>query len=439
MFATLSFNNRFSDYSKLKAHLNSLGQFHMDFGLERIQNVLQLLFPDGYKFKVAQVIGTNGKGSTATFLASVAKAHAIKSGLFTSPHLLSLRERIHIDGKMLTEEEWTFCANIVDGAQSKIEREQLTYFEFVCALALVAFARKSVKFAVLEAGLGGEFDATSAIFADILLFTPISFDHEHILGKELSEIVKTKAGAIKPNQMLLTAEQEPEVLTILKAIAQEKGSKLLKPALVRGLTYPPMPLGYQQKDNALQALGAYSMLAKKFDWPLRKPAMIRGLKHAHIPGRLQLVPPLFERPALLLDGAHNIHSFDALERNLNIYGIRPRAIIFSCMNDKNLDLVFHKLPEWTEGPILIPSIKNNPRAASPMELATKIGPKAIPVNSLKEALRMTEKFAPPALPQPRQPEYLSEDLQSPVLICGSLYLLGDFFELHPGLIEPAGY
>lgn len=437
MFAKFASNSRFSCYSELEKHLDRLGQFHMDFGLERIQTVLQLLFPEGYNFKLAQVVGTNGKGSTATFLASVAKAHAIKSGLFTSPHLLSLRERVHIDAKMLSEEEWTCYANIVDAAQSKIEKEQLTYFEFVFALALVAFAKGDVGFAVLEAGLGGEFDATSAIFSDILIFTPISFDHEHILGAQLSEIASTKAGAIKPDQMLLTAEQEPEVLTILKSIAHEKGNKLLKTSVAPHFKYPLGLLGYQQKDNAMQALGAYSMLAKKFGWPLRKPAMARGLKRAHLPGRLQVVPPLFERPALLLDGAHNLHAFDALERNLDIYGIRPRAIIFSCMTDKNLDSVFHKLADWTEGPIFIPPIKNNPRAVDPTELASKIGPKAIPVNSLKEALGMIRKLATPALPLPRQPKYLPDDLQSPILICGSLYLLGDFFELHPGLLAPA--
>lgn len=436
MFEEYSANARFANFNQVEDYLDSLGLFHMDFGLERMYKAVNALFPEGCPFKVAQVVGTNGKGSTSHFLASIVGAHNIKNGLFTSPHLLTVRERVRVGRHMLPEEEWTVCANIVDAVQSKKEKERLTYFEFVTVLALVAFARAKVEFAVLEAGLGGEFDATSAIFAEILLFTPISIDHQQILGEKLSEIAATKAGAIKPGQILLTAGQEPEVLDILKAKAAENGGKLLKPSPGQSFNYPLGLLGYQQKDNARLALAAFSLLAQKHGWILRKPALLRGFKRTYVPGRMQLINPVFELPAQLLDGAHNLQSFEALEKNLHNYGIRPRAIIFSCMNDKNLGSLLPKLPGWTDGPIYIPPIANNQRAASPKELTDKIGPRAIPAKNLQEAIKLADKTPPAALPQPRQPAYLPEHLQSPVLICGSLYLLGEFFKLHPGLLDP---
>ncbi len=437
MFEKYTQNSRFANYPELEKYLAGLGLFHMNFGLERVQKALNVFFPQGLPFKAAQVIGTNGKGSTSHFLASIAGAHDIKDGLFTSPHLLTMRERVLVSGRMLPEEEWTLCANIVDAVQSKNPKEALTYFEFIFVLALVAFCRADVEFAVLEAGLGGEFDATSAVFAEILIFTPINFDHQNILGETLTEIAGTKAEAIKLNQILITAEQNPTVLAVLKAKASERGNKLLKPAQGQKFNYPLGLLGYHQKENAQLALTAFSLLANKYGWILRKPALLRGFKRAHIPGRMQLIGPMLEHPPLLLDGAHNIHSFEALEKNLTIYGLHPRAIIFSCMNDKNLGTVLPKLATWTEGPIYIPPVENNPRAASPQKLAKEIGPKAHPVQNIKEALKLAYKAPAPAASKPGARASLPDYLQSPVLICGSLYLLGDFFKLHPGLLEPA--
>lgn len=437
MFERYFQNSRFANYPELENYLAGLGLFQMNFGLKRIQKALAVLFPEGYPFKTAQVIGTNGKGSTSHFLASIAGAHNIKDGLFTSPHLLTMRERILVSGRMLPEEEWTICANIVDAVQSKEPQDALTYFEFVFALALVAFCRAGVEFAVLEAGLGGEFDATSAASAEILIFTPINLDHQNILGESLTEIAGTKAGAIKPNQIVITAEQNPTVLAVLKAKALEMGNKLLKPAQGQKFNYPLGLMGYHQKENAQLALAAFSLLANKYGWILRKPALLRGFKRAHIPGRMQMVGPMFDRPPLLLDGAHNIHSFEALEKNLEIYGLRPRAIIFSCMNDKNLGTVLPKLSTWTDGPIYVPPVENNPRTARPQELAVKIGPRAQPVQNIKEALNLAYKVPASTASNPGTGGLLPEHLQSPVLICGSLYLLGDFFKLRPGLLEPA--
>ena len=143
---------------------------------------------------------------------------------------------------------------------------------------------------------------------------------------------------------------------------------------------------------------------------------------------MQYIDGLFTRPPLLLDGAHNQHSFKNLDSNLKQMQIIPRAIIFSCLGDKNLDKVFHLLNEWTNGPIFIPPIANNPRAIAPEKLAAQIGPQAIAVPSLKKALELACKTP--------TPDTACANTPTPILICGSLYLLADFFELHPAYLEP---
>ncbi|MBQ4133556.1 MAG: bifunctional folylpolyglutamate synthase/dihydrofolate synthase [Desulfovibrionaceae bacterium] len=435
MFATFENHCRFTNYEQLEEYLNSLGLFHMDFGLERVRLALSILFPNGLPCKSAQIIGTNGKGSTAHFLASLSRAHGISAGLFTSPHLLSVRERVRVNGKQLPEAEWLACANIADAAQQQNPDAPLTYFEFVFAIALIAFARAGVKLAVLEAGLGGEYDATSAITADMVLFTPIDFDHEQILGNTLAEIAATKAGAVRPGQILLTAPQSPEALEVMRAKARVADNRLLKPSARQKFDYQLGLPGCQQSGNALLALTGYMQLAQKFSWPMYKPAIVRALKNTFIPGRMQLINPILNRPPILLDGAHHQHAFEALNKNIEAYRLRPRCLIFSCMSDKRLDAAISMLPAWTDGPIFVPPIANNPRSVCPQKLADRIGPKARPTGSLKEALHLAGQEPARACP-PTVPGGWPEELRSPVLICGSLYLLGEFFRLHPGFLEP---
>ena len=451
MFSPFENSKRFQSFQAIQEYLNNLGLFHMDLSLDRMVKILARLFPAGMPFQVVQVVGTNGKGSTAHFVSSLATAHALKNGLFTSPHFVSMRERVRINGKMLPEEEWLTCANIVAAAESNNPQAKLTYFEFITVLALLAFARAELKLAVLEAGLGGEYDATSAVFADLLLITPISLDHQNVLGQSILEITANKAGAIKPGQLIITSEQPPEVLALLKARANARGNSLFKPVCppqasqpagpnngpnsapsILQTSSPPLGMqGVQQANNSRLALAGFSRLAQKMGWPLRAPAIRRGLGAAFIPGRMQFIPALFTRPPLLLDGAHNEHSFELLRYNLNKMEITPRAIIFSCLADKNLDQAFALFAEWClanpRSPIFIIPLLNNPRAANPCDLAARIGPQAKIVENMKQALCLAEQTSLPA--NSENPN------RYPVLICGSLYLLADFFSLHPGYLE----
>ena len=188
---------KFNDFAAILAHLDGLSSFHWDLSLERIGQVLaqlDLAAPGASapKTLAVQVVGTNGKGSTASFLAALARAHGLRVGLYTSPHFVSVRERIMVDGRALPENEWVACANLVWRAGG----QELTYFEFITALAVAAFARAGVELGVWEAGLGGRHDATTVLPVDLVLFTPMSLDHEAVLGSGLAAIAEDKAAAL---------------------------------------------------------------------------------------------------------------------------------------------------------------------------------------------------------------------------------------------------
>ncbi|MCL2122813.1 MAG: Mur ligase family protein, partial [Desulfovibrionaceae bacterium] len=189
-----------TSYQELLAQLDALGMFHMDRRLDRMERGLRALDLRSPPYGVAQILGTNGKGSTSSFLASLGKAHGIKTGLFTSPHMISPRERIRINGKTLSEERWAECARRVLPAVPGI-----TYFECICLTAALAFAEEGVQLAVMEAGLGGRFDATSALPANLTCFTSIGYDHTDVLGNSLQDITRDKAAAIRKNIPAITA------------------------------------------------------------------------------------------------------------------------------------------------------------------------------------------------------------------------------------------
>ena len=209
----------FRSFEEVLSFLDGLGMFHMDFGLDRMYRAIKALRLepglDGWQPYIVQIVGTNGKGSTSTFLASIGCAHGLKTGLYTSPHFVTPRERVRIDGKILTEEVWTDLAGTVHAAAP-----DLTYFEFVTVLGLLAFKQAGVDLVVMEAGLGGMHDATTAMAADMTCFAPIDLDHTRILGPTLTHIATDKAGAIRSGKLALTGQQADEVMAVLRREAQ---------------------------------------------------------------------------------------------------------------------------------------------------------------------------------------------------------------------------
>ncbi|MDL2316441.1 bifunctional folylpolyglutamate synthase/dihydrofolate synthase [Desulfovibrio sp. OttesenSCG-928-A18] len=457
----------FSRFPDLLAHLDRLGLFRMRPGLERMRAVLESLDLARPPCTVVQVVGTNGKGSVSTMLESLARRHGLRTGLHCSPHFVSVRERIRLNGELLPEAAWLAHANTLmrRGGQT------LSYFEFVTCLAVLAFAEGQADIAVMESGLGGSFDATTALEADLVLFTPIGLDHQAVLGDSLAAIAADKAGAIRRGGLALSAWQCAEAGRILEEKAAERG------ATFRQLEHcapgrseatggnPPAPeprlQGPHQRENACLALAAWRCLVaerllcapalatvKKTEEECGSDSLEKqALAQAWLPGRLQAVPPLKAAaaqgtaafvpcpqgwPAILLDGAHNSHGFAALGRALAQGGIAPAAVIFSCLADKDPASVVPLLRALATGPVFVPPIAKNPRAMPPEELAAMIGLNATPVASFKDALGAACAHMAERLPE----VFSSACSRHPLLICGSLYMLGEFYALRPDCLTP---
>ena len=449
----------FPNFTAFQRHLDAHGMFRINPGLERIAGVLARLGLSRPPFPVVQVVGTNGKGSTSAMLAGLARAHGLTVGLYTSPHLVSVRERIRINGSMASE------AALLRGLEPIMAAggAELTYFELLTALAVRVFADAGVDLAVLESGLGGAWDAVTAVSADLTLFTPIDRDHTHILGSTVADIARDKAGALRPKVPALTAPQRPEAARELTAAAREKD------VVLKDTTDEPWPAefdpadlglaGPHQHGNARLALAAWRLLGRK-DGPIASHRKLtedlpnetnegQALRGVRVPGRFQRTAPLppealgadafvpcpLGRPALILDGAHNPHGLAALGRALALAGIAPAAVIFTCMADKDVEeMLAHLRVAAVGGPIVVPRLADNERAVPAEDLARRIGVNAAAAPSVREAL---ERAA--ALAAERLPESFAVDTRHPILVCGSLYLLGEVFTLWPDLLnEPAG-
>lgn len=414
--------NHFHTYDAFEAYLAKLGLFHMDLSLDRITAVLDELELRRPPYVVAQVLGTNGKGSTCAFLSSLGQSTGLNTGLYTSPHFFTIRERIRINGQMLDEDEWCDLANDVMEAGGK----DLTYFEFTTVLAVLAFYDYEVDLAVFEAGLGGMYDATTAVESDVTVYTPIAMDHQQVLGDRIEDIARDKSGAIRKGVPVVTNVQDEAALAVLRDVAAQRRTELFMASEIT--TMPESPrfglAGPHQYGNACLALGAFKIMVEAHGWnppPIMDWDDVKELAFADawIPGRMQEVPAQADHPALILDGAHNAHAFAALKQALRERGNKPAAIIFGCMKDKILDDIIPQLLTLTDGPLFLPPISDNERAMEPEALADAIGDRAKICASIGEALRQAKKVA--------------QDKE--VLLCGSLYLLGEFFTLRPKCLE----
>lgn len=420
----------FATFADLAAHLENLGLFRMRPELGRLRAVLQKCAPIARPRATVQVVGTNGKGSTSTFLASLGAAHGLSVGLFTSPHFVSFRERIRINGVPVAEEALLEPANCIMAAGG----DNLTYFEFVTMLAVLLFG--DLDLAVMETGLGGTWDAVTALHADYVVYTPIALDHCRILGDTVEAIAKDKAGAIRPGNPVYSAPQQPDAARVLQQAARAQGSCFslvspgdLLPESIRKGRVPLGLMGEHQLTNAALALAAWRQVAEDTNWPSTPQGELYALTTAFIPGRLQFVPPCAEKnhPALLLDGAHNTHGMNALSKTLAQNGIAPAAVIFACLEDKlPKDMIAH-LRVMATGPVFVPPIGHNPRAVPPQTLAQGIGLAATPVASMAEALEKSAAHIAERMPD----EAAQSPDKHPVLVCGSLYMLGEFFALRP--------
>jgi dihydrofolate synthase/folylpolyglutamate synthase len=397
-------------------------------GLERIETLLDALGNPERRYTLVQVGGTNGKGSTAAMLAAILKAAGRRVGLYTSPHLVSFRERIRVDGEAIAEDD---VADGFDAIATLVARVDATMFETTTALALDHFAREAVDVAVLEVGLGGRFDATTVGVPAVTVVSRIDLDHQEVLGPTLAAIAREKAAIIRAGVAVASA-QEPEAAAVLIERAAATGVPLLLEGrelsvrvTARDLSGQTLDLagpGFRLDGARIPLLGTFqpsnALLAASAARALEVPpvAIRAGLARARWPGRFEVLR--HGACHVVLDGAHNPAGARALAASLDQwFGASPVTLIFGALRDKDAAGMLTPLAPRAQRVILTAS--SSPRAAAPDQLRAHVpagAPRAEIATAPGEALALADR--PP---------------RSPVLcVAGSLSLVGDVLRLAAG-------
>jgi dihydrofolate synthase/folylpolyglutamate synthase len=387
------------------------------FGLERIRAVLAALGNPEKAYRIVHVAGTNGKGSTCAMIETGLQAAGIRTGLFTSPHLIEPTERIQIDGIPVSEADFSRAFNVVHKIAETLDLDcHPTYFESVAAMAFLLFREKGVHTAVVEVGLGGRLDATNVVDPALTVITPIDFDHEVYLGNTVEAIAGEKAGILKPGVPAVFAKQRPEAASVLEARAAELGVRIQWASDVEvrdldidargsrfaidGVGRVTCPLaGEHQIDNAVAAALALHALG----------VSPRGMGDARWPGRLEHISP---NPDVILDGAHNPAGARALARYLERfyprdYPHRKRWMVYGAMRDKSVEEIAGILFPLADE--LVFTAPDSTRALRPEALVELAGGGRATRN-IGAALDLLQQ------------EASAEDV---VVITGSLYLVGE--------------
>ena len=294
-------------------------------GLERVQKVYQRLFPNGVPFFVVTVGGTNGKGSTISFIEGIYRDSEYKIGCSTSPHLIKYNERYAVDGKIVDD---ATIVRAFEAIEEKREGISLTYFEFSTLAALLIFAEASIDIAILEVGLGGRLDSVNVVDCDIAVITNIDIDHTDYLGNTRESIGLEKAGIMRKNKSCFCADQDPP--KSLLAYADEIGANL---AFVREPYGGEIGLkGDHQKINAALAIKVVEQLNGQF--PVSSEMIKAGARKAQIAARFQQIES--GNKTVILDVAHNSAAVKTLVKMLEKNAM-PTVAIFSALADKDID------------------------------------------------------------------------------------------------------
>lgn len=396
----------------------------MKLGLENIRTLLTELGDPHEKYLKVQVAGTNGKGSVCAFLDSICRQADIRTGLYTSPHLVSITERIKIDGADISEKEFAHLATRVRETAERLFADGKltytpTYFEQVTAIGLLAFAEAKVELAILEAGLGGRLDATTATNAEIAAITQIDLDHQEYLGETIEEIAAEKAAIIRPHtRAVVIGPQDKRAIDVIEArirdvdLSQTSLFVVGRDRANLKLVSPPDRLGLRGKhqiENAEIAVGIAKAVRDYFT--ISDDAIRKGLAAGRHPGRLEYIG------CFLLDGAHNPAGAKALRNYLHEYEKRPVTMIFGAMGDKDVAEIAAIL--WPRAETVILTRASNIRALTADDL-TSAAPadfnraKIVETESVAEALEEARAIMPP---------------KGIILVTGSLYLVGEVKKL----------
>ena len=396
--------------------------------LDRIRDVLSLLDDPQLRFPTIHVTGTNGKTTTARLATALACAHGLTTGLYTSPHLLSVTERMSVCGTPIGEEEFAEeYEHLLPFLRTIDERVGgVTYFEALTALALLWFADKPVDLGVIEVGMGGTWDATNLVAGDVAVLCPVGLDHPE-LGSTIAEIATEKAGIIKPGKIAVAREQVPEALAVFTARCTDYEVPLLlegrewsvdartamggQAVSIRGLhgTYDDLLLGLFGGFAARNAGAAVVALEAFLDRPLEEDAVRDALGTATSPGRVEVVG---RRPLVVLDGAHNPAAAAALAETLpEVFTWDRLHLVMAAFADKDVAGVVAALAPLADRTYA--AANGNPRSRTPDEMAATLAAAGVPgerFDSVAEAIAAARASAGDG------------DL---ILVTGSLYTVAD--------------
>jgi dihydrofolate synthase/folylpolyglutamate synthase len=374
-------------------HLLSLELFGMRFGLERMRRLLTVLGSPQERFRAVHVVGTNGKSSTVRFTAALLEAHGVKTGAYLSPHLTTFAERIRIGDEDLTAAEFAGAIERAAVAAATVDRtspdgERVTQFELLTAAAFDELARRGVEVAVIEAGLGGRYDATNVLGADVVVLTNVGLEHTRWLGPTITDIAGEKLAVVRDGATLVLGDRQPEVL----ALAERTGARIVRPASVH-IDAP----GYQKANLAAATAAAEAILGHTI-----APTQIS----LAVPGRLQVVD---QDPLTIFDGAHNAPGIAALAESVP----QGTVAVLAVLDDKDAAAMLKALLPRLSAAVFTRA--PNPRALSPAtlaDLAAKVG-FTIP-NEIE--------------PDPRKAVSRAREIageHGTVLATGSIYLVAD--------------
>ena len=422
------------NYNQALEYIHGTRKFGSKLGLDNITELLRLLNNPQKELKIIHVAGTNGKGSTSSFLAGILKEGNYKVGLFTSPYLEKFTERIRINFKNIPE---NVLAQITQKIKGKVDEmikngfNHPTEFEIVTAIAFEYYKQSQVDYVILEVGLGGRYDSTNVIENPLIsVITPISMDHMNILGDTLGKIAWEKAGIIKNNSLVISQVQQKEAQDVIENVSNKMASELIlvpinNSVLRQGNEYGSSfdftfnnhyfnnleikLVGRHQVYNALTALTAILTLRDRDLVSLTDEDIRKGLKNAVWPGRLEV---LTRNPTFLIDGAHNLDGIKSLKRAIiELFKFDRLILGMGILADKDVDNMIKELSDI--GDVLIITEPNIHRAMKPQEIAEKVSKynkNFIVEEDIKNAVDKALEIA---------------DKNDLIVFAGSLYLIGD--------------
>jgi dihydrofolate synthase / folylpolyglutamate synthase len=344
-----------------------------DLKLERMRALLARLGHPERRLRMVHIAGTKGKGSTAAMMASILRTAGYRVGLFTSPHLEHVRERMQVDGEPITPAELSRLMNEVAVAVTALDAEpgpaRVTFFEISTALGLLHFVRRRVDCAIIEVGLGGRFDSTNVITPLVSVITSIGLDHTQQLGHTVEKIAFQKAGIIKPGVPTVSGVVEPGPRAVIESVATTQGSRLR--TITASYDGPIALLGRHQARNAAVAIAAISEL-QSIGMSIPDSAIATGLTIVAWPARVEVIA---ERPAVILDCAHNVPSTQSLVATLRqrFPDAARRHCIFAVSSDKPFTEILRELSGYFDT-IHLTRYGNNPRGVPPETLAALLPP-----------------------------------------------------------------